>query len=488
MLVSKHPGTGVRIPPPPLVLPPIAGGFEPKRVSPLITQASIIRSGDSKMVKTWQKKKKYIALCLCCCFLLSTNAPGKNYHSEHFIIYSDSDPRCVRFIRLTAEAYYKNLRERYFTKGWSNPSVNLYADADEEPLIIYCSRTQSDTRKLLNERDHKDETGYGYYISAVPAVYVHRFMDNGQRSGRDMLLRGITYHFISLNFHNPPAWFKEGLACFLSEQSQIVKGELVTGPNSRRGQILRDNIEEGLRPNIRRLFLSSTRQFYDWPVGWDFAGAFFYWLNESGQLKRYLRNVQAKGFGLSVLEETLSKPYGKVNTELLRFIKNDCYAGAYLKDGRDCEDVAAKKQAFLEALQLKPDYQAAKLELAKCYYHSGDFEKCRENLKQILNNLTSSEYRRAARLMGDTYYKRKKYPEALEHYKRAWENSSYYEYKYRVTYQIANCYYYLKHLAGARQWYKRFLNERWEPESMKACADFARKYTGRSKITTGAKN
>jgi hypothetical protein len=148
-------------------------------------------------------------------------------------------------------------------------------------------------------------------------VYTHQFMDNGELSGWGTFFHEITHHFIQLNYRSPPAWFNEGLACFLGEQTRIVKGKMTVGrPNPWREQILRNEIEQDRRPNIKRLFSSSTEQFYDWDLGCHFARAFFYWLHETGQLEQYLKNVQENGFELSVLEETVSDSYGKINVEL----------------------------------------------------------------------------------------------------------------------------------------------------------------------------
>ncbi len=411
--------------------------------------------------------KKQIFMCICCALLPFTNAFTKSYQSSGFIIHSDLDPRYVQLVLANAEAYYENLKGRYFQTGW------------QKPLTIYYSKTQSDTQQLLKKHGCEAEVDYGYYESRVPAVYTHQFMNNGELSGWGSLFNEITHHFIQLNYRNPPAWFDEGLACFLGEQAQIVKGELTVGmPNPWREQILRNEIEEGRRLNIRRLFSSSTEQFHDWDLGCHFARAFFYWLHETGQLEQYLKNVRGKGYELSVLEETVSKSYGRINIGLSKFIKKNCYAGAYLKDGQQTEDQTRKIQAYLMALELKPDYQIARLELAGCYYRSKDYEKCRENLKQILDDPKSIEYRRAARLMANTYYEEKDYSKALEYYNKAWEYSDYYEYKYRVAYQIGNCFYYLKDSEGAKQWYKKFLDCKWERESMKASTDYARKYVG----------
>jgi tetratricopeptide (TPR) repeat protein len=451
MLVLKHLGTGVRIPPPPFVFN-LKGKFR--------------NSGNLA------KMKKQIFLEVCCALLLSTSAFAKNCQSSHFTIHSDLDPCCVQFVRANAEAYYENLQERYFQTDWA------------KPLTIYYSKTQADTQQLLDKHGHEAKVDYGLYESSIPAVYTHQSMNNGELSGWGSLFHEITHHFIQLNYHNPPTWFDEGLTCFLGEQAQIVKSKLIVGrPSPWREQILRSKIEEGHRPNIKRLFSSSTEQFHDWDLGCHFARAFFYWLHETGQLEQYLKNVREKGYELSVLEETTSMSYGRINIGLSKFIKKNCYAGAYLKDGQQTEDEGQKEQAFLKALELEPDYQTARLELAECYYRSKDYEKCRENLKQIFDDLESIEYRRAAVLMANTYYNEKDYSKALEYYNKAWEYSDYYEYKYRVAYQIGNCFYHLQDPEGAKQWYKKFLDYRWEQESMKASADYARKYLGITAVT-----
>ena len=233
-----------------------------------------------KIQGTQQKMKKQIFLSDFCALLLFANAfaetayaAAESYQSSHFTIYSDLDPCYMQFVQANAEAYYENLKERYFQTGWQNP------------LTIYYSRTQSDTQKLLNEHGHRYEVGSGYYEPTVSAVYSHQFMDNGTHTSWGMLFHEITHHFTKLNYRNPPAWFYEGLASFLGEQSQIVKDKLIIGsPDPWREQILRDKIEQGRRPNIKRLFSSSTEQFHDWDLGHHFARAFFYWLHVPGQL------------------------------------------------------------------------------------------------------------------------------------------------------------------------------------------------------------
>ncbi|MFA5252956.1 MAG: hypothetical protein WC454_10285, partial [Phycisphaerae bacterium] len=196
--------------------------------------------------------KKQILLCLYIALLLFTNAFAEDYKSEHFIISSDLDPCFVQFVRVNAEAYYENMLGRYFQTGW------------QKPLTIYYSKTQSDTQQLFDKNGEKTKAEYGLYDPDIPAVYTHRYMNDGGISGWGTLFHEIAHHFIRLNYRDCPSWFSEGLACFLGEQNRIVKGKLIVGrPNPWREQVLRKEIEEGRRFNIKRLFSSSTEQFYE---------------------------------------------------------------------------------------------------------------------------------------------------------------------------------------------------------------------------------
>ena len=414
--------------------------------------------------------RKYILLCFCWSLLFIASTFAETYQSEHFIIHSDLDPRYVQFIQANSESYYNNMVNSYFKKGW------------QRPLAIYYSETQAGTKKLLSERGYKDEVGYGRYLSSETAVYTHRLMNNGEHSGWGTLFHEITHHFVHLNYSSPPAWFNEGLTCFLSEQTRIVKGKLTVGrPNPWREQILRDKMEKGVRPNLKRLFSTSTEQFYSWDLGYHFSRAFFYWLYENGYLEKYLENVQKKGYELSVLIATVPKSYGEINVELLNFIKKHCYAGAYLKDGWQSKDEVHKKEALRKAVELKPDYTHAQLALAECLYKSGDNEKCREHLKQILQDTESIEYREAAELMGKCYYRDKDYERALEYYQKALDYSDYYEYKYVLYYWMANCHHFLKDRDTAKKLYKTFLDNNWELERLSEEVKYATEYGIRKK-------
>ena len=416
--------------------------------------------------------RKHTLLCFGWTLLLFTSAFAKEYRSEHFVIHSDLDARYVHFVRANAEAYYRNMVGRYFRTGGG------------KPLPIYFSRTHSDTFKLLYKHKLKGgkhgneiQARCSYYVPTIPAIYTHQFTREGDLIGLGTLFHEITHHFVRLNFKDPPIWFNEGLACFFGNETVIVKGKVTLGePNPWRERKLKERIEKNVRPDIRRLLSMSRKQLYNWPIGYNFSRALFYWLHESGKLEKYLQNVRKNGYGLRVLEQTVHKSVNEINKELLTFIKKHCYAGAYLKDGQRTRDPAEKKEAFLKALQLRPYYAKAHLELARCYYRSKDYDAARAHLKRILLDTESIEYRAAAEQIGHSYYKEKNYAEALKYYKMALDYSDYYEYKYELYYWMANCHHYLKDYATAKKLHKMFLDNNWEPERLSKKVEYAKKY------------
>jgi tetratricopeptide (TPR) repeat protein len=177
-----------------------------------------------------------------------------------------------------------------------------------------------------------------------------------------------------------------------------------------------------------------------------------------------------------VLEELAGKSFGNLNTELSKFMKKEIYAAAYLNEGLKAEAADEKMQAFLRALELKPDYRAVQIELALCYRAKKDYEKYRQYLEPILSDSLSAQFRPAAEFMGNMYYKNKDYQKALEYYLKSWEYCGLYEYKYKTAYKIANCYYYLKDRQKSTRWYWVFLENNFEPEQTQAQVAYAKKY------------
>lgn len=413
--------------------------------------------------------KRHVILCFGWLLLSFRSGFAETYKSDHFIIHSDLDPRYVQFIQANAEAYYENMTKQYFRTGGG------------KPITVYYSKTQSETFQLLRNRGHKTEAHSSYYVSDEAAIYTYRIANNGGIVDIGTLFHEITHHFVRSNFKDPPVWFNEGLACFLGNETRIVKGKIEVGePEPWREEDLKERIEKDIKPNLKRLFPMTQKQLYDWPIGYNFSRAFFYWLYESGKLEEYLQNVRKNGFEIWVLEQTVHKPVNEINKELLAFIQKDCYAGAYLGQGLRNRNEVQKREAFLKALELKPNYRKAKLELALCCYRAGDYKQCRSWLGDILLFPESSEYRKATEYMGHSYSREGDYVKAIEYYEKSLEYSDYYEYKYNLYYWIANCHHYLKDYATAKKFYKMFLDGNWEPEKDPKEVAYAKEYQKRN--------
>jgi tetratricopeptide (TPR) repeat protein len=424
------------------------------------------------MIRKWgYKMDKRAIICLCLVILFSTSTYATRYVGTHFTIESNLSPRLVEGIRQRADAFYTNLTKNYSLPGWMFP------------LTIYYSKDESQTNQLLSKYGFVYLKGNSYYITDSPSVYVHRYDDKGQASDPCLLFCGITRHFIAQNLKNVPEWFREGLPKFFAEQTGIVNGKLVvSGPKPDTNHSLKDKIEKGSRPNIKTLFSWTTpEKLHSLPYGCHLAQEFFYWLHDTNQLAAYLYNVQKEGFDLSVLEKTVSKDFGKINIDLLNFLNKTCYAEAHFSEALRTDNHTKKEEILIKTLELKPDYHKARLELVKSYHKGNDLPKCKGNLEQILSAPLSPEHMPAAVLMGNLYYTEKDYKKAIVHYTKAWDYSTNYDYRYRIAYRLANSCNHLKNASSARQWYETFLTNKWDPDDMKLCADYAQKYVEYSK-------
>jgi len=392
-------------------------------------------------------------VCFSLVLLIGASAFAETVQSKHFIIESPLDSRYINFIQANVEAYYENMAGHYFDRGWGA----------KRPLKIYYLVNESDTQELLKKHGI-DFEGYGKYVASEQAVYTHQYLNNGVATGWGTVFHEITHHFVAQNYKNVPSWFNEGLATFFAEQTRIVKGKLTLGrPNPWRERELRNMIENGLQIDVKFLTSTTIAQFYSWKPAYHVDRALFYWLYETGRFDAYLRNAQLKGCSLSVLKETVGKSEIEINQEILSFIKANCYPAAYFEDGRIAGNLEQKTKLFEKALQIKPDYQPAILELARCSYNNNEYEKSRAALKPILDDLQSIQHRESLCIISDSFYHEKNYAAALEYYQKAWEYSDYDEYKYVLAYWIANCHHNLNNYEMAKQWYQQFLDLNWEP-------------------------
>jgi tetratricopeptide (TPR) repeat protein len=402
--------------------------------------------------------------------LFTTSTYAKRYLGAYFFVESNLNPRLVESLQKKADAFYSELTSKYSLSGWTYP------------LTIYYSKDESQTNDLLAKYGFIYIKGNSYYTTANPSVYIHQFDENGQKTDDGMLFYGITRHFIAQNFKDAPEWFKEGLSLFFGEQAGIVNGKLViSDPHPDSNLALKEKIDSGSRPNVKQLFRFTTEQLRGLEYGRQMVREFFYWLYDSKQLLAFLQNVQKDGYDLSVLEKTVSKDFGKINSEILDFLNKACYAEAHFSEALDANDPAKKQEALIKTLELKQDYHKARLELVKYLHDVNNLQKCKDNLEQILSAPSSSEHMPAAALLGNVYYTEKDFTKAVDNYTKAWNYSTNYDYRYRIAYRLANSYNHMKNTSSARQWYETFLASKWNPDDMKLCADYAQKYVDYAK-------
>ncbi|MHC4288748.1 MAG: tetratricopeptide repeat protein [Planctomycetota bacterium] len=395
--------------------------------------------------------------------LLSTSCVfGEVYTSEHFEVISDLDSRYIEILQNNIEGYYDNMTGRFFGNGW------------DRPLSIYYFENQSDTQAYFGDQQ---KIYYGLYMPSKNAIYTHRKMDKGGLAGLGTVFHEITHHFVRLNFNNPPTWFNEGITCFLSEQSRLVKGHLKVGhPNLWREQALREMIESGMTIDVKYYTSLNGDAFYQDRKNYHPIRALFYWIYSIGKLEEYLQNVQHQGYALSVLENTVGMNATMMNDSLLAFIQQYCYAGAYVQDHYSASTFEAKEAMLKAALNLYPEYSRARLELGKLYFSNEESEKCQEALLPLLNNNQTVEYKDANLYLAKCYYNQKDMMTALTYYHEALDYSLCEEYHYQICFWIGNCYASIGDKEKGRLWLGRFLNDNWEPERLPKWCEFAQKY------------
>ena len=167
---------------------------------------------------------------------------------------------------------------------------------------------------------------------------------------------------------------------------------------------------------------------------------------------------------------------GKLNVDLKKYIEGECCTAAYLAEAQDAQDPKEKEGFLLEALKKIPDYPEAQLALARLYYGQGDYQSCQSALVSLLAEPQGSLFLPAARLAAEVQYNLSNYSQARDYYIKAWDKAVDYVYKYQLAYKIANCCHYLNEPADAAQWYNRFLDKDFRPDSHPAAVSYAKKY------------
>jgi hypothetical protein len=163
--------------------------------------------------------KKHILICVALIIILPAFALG--YGTEKTIsrldIRNNFDPNYMQFIESNGNAFFNNVYNRYFDKP------------GKTRIILYYSKTETQSRQLIVKNGHKDEAGDGFYVSSVPAIYAHYLSSNGKPLGWEQMYREIIRHLTRLNYPKIPQWFKKELAEYLSGQTSLVKDKIVLG-------------------------------------------------------------------------------------------------------------------------------------------------------------------------------------------------------------------------------------------------------------------
>ncbi len=380
-----------------------------------------------------------------------------HYETPHFRIATPLDKKFVDYIKINAEAYYKEMVQRFFGKDF------------DKPLQIYYFYRESDTEHTLERFGITDGLEfYGLYKNSFgfqTAVYTYQKLEDGSFTGWGTLFHEITHHFIHLNYESPPPWFDEGLASFLGERTRIIKGAASIGnPHPTRDRLLRELIDRGMQIKIRDFTALSSEEFHESNDGYSLGRALFYWLYHQGALEKYLQAVKKEGFGLAVMEKVLSKTEDQINAELLQFIQQYCYPASYVDEAEGTANFTQKERLFNQALTMQPDLHLARLEEARYFRERGNTLNCRALLEPILRDEQNPDYMRALWLAGDSYFDEKNYQAAIPFYEKAIPYADYDEWGYWLFYDMGQCLRLLRDVPTAKDWYRKFRALDWDSQ------------------------
>ena len=399
--------------------------------------------------------------------VFSGTAVAADYTTEHFIISSDLDPCFIEYAGKKAELCYDALLGAYFERGW-----------DQEPaLVVYYSDQQSESQALMKKSGLDTETAENGYVPGAECLYVFRLNEDGSAASDSLFFGGIASHFIEKNYKTELAWFKTELSCFLSKSLVVVNGNVkLTRPVIACCGVLEGQIDqESISVNMKNLLSSSLEKYKSWEVGHPFTQAFLSWLYDRDLLKRYLLDVRTKGHRLGTLVESTGISYGEIKSDLIRFIDSYCKFQKKIKLAEQTDDFFEKEKFLEEAYGFISDVNSADMELAEIYYENDDYETCLKKLESVVNDANNINNWRALKMTANVYYRQKEYDKAVKCYEKLWKISADYEYKYRIAYQIANCYYYQSNKYNAKKWYDNFLRSKWLASDMQKCEEYAKK-------------
>jgi tetratricopeptide (TPR) repeat protein len=400
--------------------------------------------------------------------VFSGTAVAADYTTEHFIISSDLDPCFIEYAGKKAELCYDALLGAYFDRGW-----------DQEPvLMVYYSDQQGESEALMEKAGLDAETAMNGYVPGTECLYVFRLHKDGNVVADNLLFGGIAGHFIEKNYKTELSCFKSELSCFLSKSLVVANGQVkLTRPMIVCCEELEGQInQESISANMKSLLSSSLEKYKSWDIAHPFTQAFFSWLYDRGLLKGYLLDVQTKGHRLRTLVESAGLNYGEIKSDLIVFIDDYSKFQKKLKLAEQTEDFFEKEQFLEEAYGFISDVNAANMELAKIYYENDDYEPCLKKLESAIDGVDNINNWQALKMTANVYYRQKEYDKAIRYYEKLWNISADYAYKYRIAYQIANCYYYQGSRYKAEKWYEDFLQSKWLTSDMQKCEGYAKEF------------
>ncbi len=385
-----------------------------------------------------------------------------------FTLKTDVDPCQAAYIKQYLSAFIDVVQQKYLPKDFKSP-LNIYQSPTPDQMNQQITANFDDTRTQL-----------GFYVPSEPTVYTYLVKCHFEPDNfRYDLLPKVVHHMILANDPDAPLWFTEGLSWWLGAQSQLHDDTLLfKNPIPCENTVLKEKIDSGSRPNIKLLFSAAQNEetFERMDYAKHFSRELIYWLSVNNALESFIKLSLNDGCTLENLEKATGRSWSQINIEMLDFIKRNCPAEAALYKALQTDDLQTKQAYLQTALQYRPHYDLALLETARIALQKRDFEKCLKILEPVLHNPSSGYQRRASVMAAQAMYYSNNYQKALPMYQQAWEYAEHFEYQYRIAYKIANCYFHLEDFENAAQWYKTYLDCKWNEQEMQSCDQYAKKF------------
>ncbi len=409
------------------------------------------------------KMKTKILLTLCFLGLLNQSLLARRFH---YTIKSELPHGYLQLAEKAIADYHELVTKLHF----SSNSLKAFT-------IIY-SKTQQQTEQLLKIHGLDEDLSDGYYLPDESAIYVHQIKNNGDYAGFRPLIYQTICHRIHNDYTGAPGWFKKELAYLIGMNGHLIRGKMIYEPLKYDDiAVLREKIELGRRINIRNIFYYKDNKYYSTPEGLALTRTLFHWLQRTDELEHYLANVREKGYTLQVLEESLDKPFSKINIELMEYIDSDRFdAQKELTRIRNEESEESKKEQLVKLVIQYPDFFEAKLALGKFFYELRHYQSSRKYLDPIVREKDRPIHLKSLKMMANSYYMEQNYKDAAMYYEQALEYAPYDPFRYRLMYQIAYCYCMLEENYKAKEWFNTFLKEKWNENDYNQQAQYAIEY------------